>query len=88
MKGRVLLRFGPDELVLMQGGSRRRLAKKRIQKVVTVNDHLRQLLQQRERHAGDLKFTWTLIQWAKSKGLHDTARLLALDIVLKDDSHQ
>ena len=88
MKGRVLLQFGPDELVLMQNGSRRRIAKKQIQTVVTVNDYLRELLQRREKHAGDQKFTWTLAQWAESKGLHHTARLLALDIVLNDDSHQ
>ena len=88
VKGRVLLQFGPDEVLLMQNGSRRRIPKKRIQKVVTVNDHLRVLLQRRERHAGNQRFIWTLVQWAKSKGLHDTARLLALELVLKDDNHE
>ena len=38
---------------------------------------MRILLQRRERHAGNQRFIWTLVQWAKSKGLHDTARLLA-----------
>lgn len=88
VKGRVLHRFRPDELTLMQGGKRVRIEHQRIRSITTINDHLREFFKRRDKIGADDKATWDLALWAESKGLHAMARLVALELVLRDDKNR
>lgn len=88
MRGRVLDRYEPDDLLIMQGGKRVHVAQKDVQSLDTVLDRLTELMQRRAELQDNLTYRWILAQWAATHDLPAMARLLALDVVLADPTHE
>lgn len=87
VRGRVLSPFGPERILLVQGGKRKRYPHVMVRDVHTVNDDLRTFFEYRKQHGSDPKRAWYLVEWAESKKLHGIARLQAFSIVLADPKH-
>jgi hypothetical protein len=87
VEGRVLARFEPDEVLVVQGGKRVRLARDRVAGMDTVRDRLQEAFLRHDRLPDHPRHRWFLVQWADARSLHDLARLLAMDIVLHEPDH-
>jgi hypothetical protein len=88
IRGRVLSPFGPERILLVQGGQRRRYPHVMVRDVHTVNDDVRTFFEFRKQHGKDPKRAWYLVEWAASKKLDGIARLQALSVVLADPKHE
>lgn len=87
IRGRVLQRFDPDEITLMQGGKRVRVPVKSVSSITTVDDHLREFFEHRKNAKGNLAREWLLVEWATSKQLDTMARLQALHVIAQFGDH-
>jgi hypothetical protein len=87
VRGRVLSPFGPERILLVQGGKRKRYPHVMVRNVHTVNDDLRTFFEYRKTIGKNAKRAWFLVEWAASKKLAGMARLQALSIVLADPKH-
>ncbi|MCA8957628.1 MAG: hypothetical protein KDC87_16250 [Planctomycetes bacterium] len=86
-RGRVWSRFSPDEIVVVRGGHRERIARAEVREVHTVGDDLREFFRMRAALRGNKKRAWYLVEWAASRKLPGMARLQALSIVFDDPDH-
>ena len=82
LRGRIANRYS-DEVLLMRGGSRKRIATEKVQRIETVVDRVRTFLDLRRRAPAHASARWTLVEWAKANELPEMARLTALDLVLR-----
>ena len=80
---RVVEPHGKKEVTVQIDGRRRRIARRSIESITTVNDHLRELLNRRARAKPSAKHAWMLVEWARNKGLPRTADTLAHGIVVR-----
>jgi hypothetical protein len=85
LRGRVAAPWAADELVLLQGGRRERIARGDVGSADLVGDRLRSFLERRRQHQGSRKAQQFLIDHALSLDLPGIARLQALWLVLRDD---
>jgi len=98
VRGRVLRFYDEEEIVLIQGvrplagssagGKRVRIPRHDVVSVETVNTHLIKLMDLRAEAGDDADKLWKLVEWADTNGLAAMARLQALDVVLRKDSHE
>jgi uncharacterized protein (DUF3820 family) len=88
LRGRVATPFAKDEVLLLQGGKRVRVPHKDVAAMDLVTDRVRELLERRARSPDNLTLAWLLVEWSRSRELHAMARLLAFDLVLRDDGHE
>jgi hypothetical protein len=84
VRGRVLSPTAVEELTVMQGGKRVRIARKDIKSVQTVGDSVREFLERRSKQKANPKLQWLLVEWAHSRGLDGLARLQALRLCLPE----
>jgi hypothetical protein len=87
LHGRVLSRNEPDEVVILQGGKRVRVATQAVAAMTTVRDHLREFFKRRDQLFDNASHRWIVAEWAASNGLPAMARLQALHVVLRDPDH-
>ncbi len=88
VRGRVVTRFDPKEILIAQGGKRVRVARKKLKSMATVQDQLRTFLKQHRKLKGDdIKGHWILAQWAKDHELPAMARVQATWILAEKDGH-
>ena len=95
VRGRVACRYpepGVDdrEILVLQGGKRRRIDFGDVASIRTVRDAVAEFfrLRDRGRKKPSTKRDWFLVEWAQREGLDKLARLLAIDIVLRDPEHE
>lgn len=88
LTGRVQNPFAPDELVLLQGGKRVRLARSDVATVDTVGDRVREFCERRVRLRQSPKAQGYLVDWAASQKLPGLARVQAMWLALTDDDHE
>jgi hypothetical protein len=87
VRGRVVTPFAPDEVLLVRGGERIRVARGRIQAIHTITLDVATLLDERLDAKRNPRFHWMLADWARSKGLDAMARLQAYETILLDPDH-
>jgi len=88
VRGRVLNPYSEDEIVILQGDKRIRVKRSDTRSITTVNDHLREFFERYEKVSGDADRLWGLSAWASEMGLGAMARLVALQVVLRDPEHE
>lgn len=88
LRGRVAAPWAADELVLLQGGRRERIARQDIAATDLVGDRLRSFLERRRQHRDNRKAQQFLLDHALALGLPGIARLQALWLVLRDDGDE
>lgn len=88
LTGRLLTPHGTDELVLLQGGKRIRVARRDLASTDLVADRVREFCERRVKSKDVAKLQWFLVEWAASHGLPGLARAQALLLVLDDDAHE
>ncbi len=87
LTGRLVTPHSPDEMLLLQGGKRVRVARADLASVELVGDAIREFCERRLAMKDSAKAQWFLVDWANSHGLPGLARAQAMLIVLDDDSH-
>src|SRR5690606_34858391 len=85
--GRVANPFHPDELLVLQGGKRVRVARKDVTALDTVTMRLRELLQMHAVVPDEPDRLWILAEWAASRQLHAMAQVFAYRILCIDPEH-
>jgi hypothetical protein len=88
VRGRVSRYHTPEEIVLLQGQQRIRIARDEIASIETVNDRLREFYERLDTGVRSAKYRWILAEWARSRRLDGMAAALALEIVIDDDAHE
>jgi hypothetical protein len=88
VRGRVYERFDPTELVVLQGGKRVRVPMAKVASLDTVRDRATQLFRRWDALPDNQRYQWYLIEWAQQQELTNLARLLAMDLVLRDPIHE
>ena len=88
IRGRVLRRYEPDVITLLQRGKRVRIRHDKVRSITTVNDHLREFFVHRHNAKGNLEREWLLVEWASSKKLDTMARLQAMHVVTEYGDHE
>ncbi len=83
--GRVEAPFATDEVLLLQGGKRVRLARGEVATMDLVGNRVREFCERRQRLAASPKAQSYLMDWAAAHELPGLARLQALWLVLADD---
>jgi hypothetical protein len=86
VRGRVAARYDPEEVLLMQGGSRERIPRKQVASIVTVNDHMAAWLATRTPGLTVAR-EWELVSTATEAKLDAFARLQALHVLERDPDH-
>lgn len=84
LTGRVATPFA-DEIVLLQGGKRVRIARADVAEQDLVSNRVREFLQQKKKLGDRPRAQSMLIEWADSHGLPGLAQLQALQICLERD---
>lgn len=84
--GRLLTPHSSDELLLLQGGKRVRLARGDLASTDLVADRVAEFCDRRLRMKAP-KAQWFLVEWAAAHGLPGLARAQAMLLALDDDSH-
>ena len=88
VRGRVLRRFDPNELVIVQGGKRKEFRHDKVAEVSTVRDHLREFFEARQGQDHDAADThWHLCRWAHDRELYHLARVEAYATLARDPDH-
>lgn len=87
LTGRLLTPHAEDELVLLQGGKRIRLARSEIGQQDLVADRIREFCARRLAMRESPKAQWFLVGWAQARGLPGLARAQAMLLALDDDDH-
>ncbi|MBM4061657.1 MAG: hypothetical protein FJ265_11265 [Planctomycetes bacterium] len=85
--GRLLTPHSPDELLLLQGGKRVRLARADLASTDLLADRIRESCARRLRLKDSPKAQWFLVEWAEAQGLPGLARAQAMLLVLDDDGN-
>lgn len=85
--GRVQNPFAPDEVVLLQGGRRVRLARPDITAMDLVGDRVREFCERRVRLRNSDKAQQYLVDWAAAQQLPGLARAQAMWLALQDDGN-
>lgn len=85
LTGRIAEPFAADELVLLQGGKRVRIARADVAELDLVGDRVREFFQRRFRHRNSPRALRYLVDWAVSAGLPGLARLQAMALALQND---
>ena len=88
LRGRVSRYYDADEVILVRRGKRAHVDRRHIAEISTVNDGLRELFELLEQRGNHPRFRWMMAEWARSRGLDAMGRVLALETVLADDTHQ
>lgn len=88
LRGRVLSRYEPGVVKILVGRRRHEVPRADVVAMDTVRDRVREYFALLDRLPGNLRHRWFMAQWAADRGLHDLARLTALDIVLRDPDHE
>jgi hypothetical protein len=88
LTGRVVDPFASDELTLLQGGKRVRVARKDVARLDLVADRVRTFCERRVRQKDSKKAQQFLVDQAHADGLPGLARLQALWLVLQDDGDE
>lgn len=86
--GRVVEPFATDEITLMQGGKRVRIATKEIATMDLVGDRIAAFCERRVRQKDSIKAQQFLIDEANARGLPGLARLQAMWLALGDDGDE
>lgn len=87
LSGRVDNPFAADELLLLQGGKRVRVARADLATLDLVGDRVREFCERRLRQKDSPKAQTYLMDWAETHGLPGLARLQALWLVLASDDN-
>lgn len=88
VRGRVYERFEPTELVVLQGGKRVRVPMARVATLDTVRERLAEFFRRHDALPDNLRHEWYLVEWAQQRELMAVAQLFAMDVVLRDPSHE
>lgn len=88
LTGRVLTPFAVDEVLLLQGGKRVRVARADVVSQALVADRIREFAQRRVRQKDNARAQWFLVEWAAAHGLPGLARAQAMLLVLDDDANE
>jgi hypothetical protein len=88
VRGRVLEPFGEEEVVVLQGQRRVRLPRRDVTGMDTVRDRLRELVARRLKLPDDVRWQWTVAEWAKSQELPRMAALQAWSVLSLDADHE
>jgi hypothetical protein len=88
LTGRLVTPHAPDEMLLMQGGKRLRVARADLASIEIVGDAVREFCERRLAMKDSPKAQWLLVEWANSHGLPGLARAQALLLVLDDDTNE
>ncbi|MEM7205259.1 MAG: hypothetical protein AAF628_33700 [Planctomycetota bacterium] len=88
LRGRVIERFGDDEVLVLQGSRRVRVKHKQVESITTVNDHMREFFAHRQKARGNVDREWLLVEWATSRDLTALANLQAMHVALLDPGHE
>ncbi|MCA8975170.1 MAG: hypothetical protein KDC98_10630 [Planctomycetes bacterium] len=83
--GRVAIPTAADELLVLQGGRRVRIARKEIAAIDLVADRVREFCRRRIAHKDNERAQWFLVDWAESRGLPGLARAQAMLLALDHD---
>ncbi|MFM1873612.1 MAG: hypothetical protein RL398_3034 [Planctomycetota bacterium] len=86
--GRLIERYGGEDLLMVQGGKRIRVPRADVDRMELVADAVREFGERRRTMRGSARAQWFLVQWAESRGLRGLARAQAMAIVLADDGHE
>lgn len=88
IRGRVLTPYAEDELLIMQGSKRVRIARRRVASMVTVLDQQREFFRRRGQAAQTADAQWQLAAWAASVQLNGMARLAAHSVLFIDPDYE
>lgn len=88
LKGRVRTPFATDELLVLQGGKRKRVPVKLVQSMRTVRRSVAELVRLRLAAGEDARRHWPLVQWAEDRQLPTLARLQAEWVLTLDPDHE
>lgn len=88
LRGRVFARYEPDAITVQRGRRRQRIPLASVVGMDTLRDRVREFFFTWDRLPDNPKHRWYAAQRAASRGLHDLARLAAMDIALRDPDHQ
>ncbi len=83
--GRVATPYSHDELLVVTGGRRTRVAREDVAATVTVAGRVKEFFERRLRHRRSPRALRYLVDWAVARDLAGLARLQALELVLLDD---
>ena len=86
VRGRVATPYDPDEILILDGGSRTRALRENVASIDTVAARVAAFFELRLRYRSSPRALHYLVDWAESRQLHDLARLQATELVLVDDS--
>jgi hypothetical protein len=87
LRGRVFARYEPGVVTVLAGGRRQDVPLADIVALDTVRDRVREFFALLDRLPDNDKHRWFMAQWAADHELPDLARLMALDVVLRDPAH-
>ena len=88
IEGRVQSQYTSNQLTILQGGKRVRVDVAQIAKKELVADKIGEFFKRRHQHQSSKRALRYLVDWAKSQGLENMARLQALELVLQDDTDE
>ncbi len=86
--GRLLTPHAADELLVVQGGKRQRLARSEVAEFHLVADAVREFCRRRIALQNQPRAQWLLVEWAEAHGLPGLARAQATLLVLDDDTNE
>jgi hypothetical protein len=81
IRGRVVSRYSPKEVMLLRDGKRVRIPARDVQSMITVNDQLREFFARQTDPQAKPTHAWVLAEWAQTKGLEAMARLQAIRVL-------
>ena len=85
VSGRVVTPTAQDQLLVLQGGKRLRIAHEDIAAVDLVGGRVLDFCRRRVRHKDNPRAQWFLVEWANTHGLEALARTQALLLALDSD---
>ena len=88
VRGRVLEPFGEDEVAVLQGQRRLRFPRRDVAAMDTVRDRLREVLARRNKLPDDVRWQWTVAEWARTQDLPRMAALQAWHVLALDADHE
>lgn len=87
LRGRVLSRYGPGPLILLQKGEPQEIPQEDVKGVATERDRLAQFLAQRDRPMKAAE-AWKLVEVARKLGLEHMAEVQAWQVLVLDPAHE
>ncbi len=87
VEGRVAEPFADGELLVLQGGKRVRVPRDEVAELQLVADRIREFCERRRKQKDSPRAQWYLVDWARSQGLPELARLQAMALALADDDN-